>query len=121
MGFRPHQDLTASPIINLSVIPRTQEARKAWHKVVGTIQADLEGLAKYDPSAIVSAAVGLADQIRLLWWPVGMVVIPDGRLAFRDQGYGEFGTPVEHLAEEGHYGPWICCQAVLQACKKSDS
>ncbi len=45
-----------------------------------------------------------------------MLMIPGGRLEFYDQGYGEVGIPPETILEEGHYDPYACCRAVLQAC-----
>jgi len=47
------------PSISLCGIPKTEEARKTWQTIVGTIQADLQGLERYNSPTTVPAAIGL--------------------------------------------------------------
>jgi len=47
------------PAINLCRIPETEDAVEAWLLDTAAIQADLQGLAKYDSLSVVPAMIGL--------------------------------------------------------------
>ncbi len=47
------------PSISLCGIPKTEEARKTWQTIIGTIQADLQGLERYNSPTTIPAAIGL--------------------------------------------------------------